>query len=146
MKLSLFKKLIREVIREELEYSIAGLRKELKEVVVSSNNVNKSKARTNRTQDTSYKNLMNDSTGTNSNSSITNNNISVPKTKNKVLNSLLEETAQTDEWKKINSEPEVKSVKDNTAQLPEHLANALNKDYSDILNKVEEKAKFKNGA
>ena len=56
MKLSLFKKLIREVIREELEYSIAGLRKELKEVVVSSNNVNKSKARTNRTQDTSYKN------------------------------------------------------------------------------------------
>ena len=146
MKLSLFKKLIREVIREELEYSIAGLRKELKEVVVSSNNVNKSKARTNRTQDTSYKNLMNDSTGTNSNSSITNNNISVPKTKNKVLNSLLEETAQTDEWKKINSEPEVKSVKDNTEQLPEHLANVLNKDYSDILNKVEEKAKFKNGA
>ena len=30
MKLSLFKKLIREVIREELEYSLAGLRNELK--------------------------------------------------------------------------------------------------------------------
>ena len=30
MKLSIFKKLIREVIREELEYSLRGLRKELK--------------------------------------------------------------------------------------------------------------------
>ena len=146
MKLSLFKKLIREVIREELEYSLRGLRKELKEVVVSSNNVNKSKARTNRTQDTSYKNLMNDSTGTNSNSSITNNNISVPKTNNKVLDSLLTETAQSDDWKKVDSEPEVKSVQDNTEQLPDHLANALNKDYSEVLKKVDEKAKFKNGA
>ena len=35
MKLSLFKKVIREVVREEIEYSIAGLRKELKEVLVS---------------------------------------------------------------------------------------------------------------
>ncbi len=146
MKLSLFKKLIREVIREELEYSMAGLRKELKEVIVTGNKVNTSKARPNRTEDTSFKNLMNDSTGTNPNSSITNNNITVPQTKNKVLDSLLAETAQSDEWKKINSEPEVKSVKDNTEQLPEHLANALNKNYSDILNKVEEKTKFKNGA
>ena len=36
MKLSIFKKVIREVVREELEYSIKGLRKELKEVLVSS--------------------------------------------------------------------------------------------------------------
>ena len=35
MKLSLFKKVIREVVREEIEYSLAGLRKELKEVLVS---------------------------------------------------------------------------------------------------------------
>ena len=61
MKLSIFKKLIREVIREELDYKFNRLRKELKEVVVSSNNDNISKARTNRTKDTSYKNLMNQS-------------------------------------------------------------------------------------
>ena len=146
MKLSLFKKLIREVIREELEYSIAGLRKELKEVVVTGNNVNTSRARPDRTVDTSYKNLMNESPSSKPNSSITNSNISVPKTNNKVLDSLLTETAQSDDWKKVDSEPEVKSVQDNTEQLPDHLANALNKDYSEVLKKVEEKTKFKNGA
>ena len=36
MKLSIFKKVIREVVREEIEYGIKGLRKELKEVLVSS--------------------------------------------------------------------------------------------------------------
>ena len=40
MKLSIFKKVIREVVREEIEYSIKGLRKELKEVLVSSINKN----------------------------------------------------------------------------------------------------------
>ena len=146
MKLSIFKKLIREVIREELDYKFNRLRKELKEVVVSSNNDNISKARTNRTKDTSYKNLMNESPSSNPNSSITNSNISVPQTNNKVLNSLLTETAQSDDWKKVDSEPEVKSVQDNTEHLPDHLANALNKDYSEVLKKVDEKAKFKNGA
>ena len=146
MKLSIFKKLIREVIREELDYKFNRLRKELKEVVVSSNNDNISKARTNRTKDTSYKNLMNESPSSNPNSSITNSNISVPQTNNKVLNSLLTETALSDDWKQVNSEPEVKSVQDNTEQLPDHLANALNKDYSEVLKKVDEKAKFKNGA
>ena len=146
MKLSLFKKLIREVIREELEYSLRGLRKELKEVVVTGNNVNTSRARPDRTVDTSYKNLMNESPSSKPNSSITNSNISVPKTNNKVLDSLLTETAQSDDWKKVDSEPEVKSVQDNTEHLPDHLANALNKDYSKLLKKVDEKAKFKNGA
>ncbi len=146
MKLSLFKKLIREVIREELEYSLAGLRKELKEVIDTSNNDNTSKARTVRTEDTSYKNLMNESPSTNPNSSITNNNITVPQTNNTVLNSLLTETAQSDDWKKINEEPQVQSVTENTQGLPDHLANALNKDYTQVMKKVEEKAKFKNGA
>ena len=40
MKLSIFKKVIREVVREEIEYGIKGLRKELKEVLVSSINKN----------------------------------------------------------------------------------------------------------
>ena len=34
MKLSIFKKMIREVIREELDYKFSRLSKELKEVVV----------------------------------------------------------------------------------------------------------------
>ncbi len=46
MKLSVFKKLIREVIREELDYSFSRLRKELNEIVVKSNNSNVSKVRT----------------------------------------------------------------------------------------------------
>jgi len=146
MKLSIFKKLIREVIREELEYSLVGLRKELKEIIVTGNNDNKSKVRTVRTEDTSYKNLMNETPSSNPNSSITNNNTSVPQTNNKVLNSLLTETAQSDDWKKINEEPQVQSVTENTQGLPDHLANALNKDYTQVMKKVEEKAKFKNGA
>jgi hypothetical protein len=64
------------------------------------------------------------------------------------LNSLLTETANSEDWKTVqgNSETEVKSVQDNTEGLPDHLAKALNKDYSEVMNKVEEKAKFKNGA
>ena len=146
MKLSVFKKLIREVVREELDYSFSRLRKELKEIVVKSNNSNVSKARTHTTQDTSLQSLMDGSVSTDSNIPITNSNVPVPKTKNKVLNSLLTETANSEDWKTINSEPKVESVQDNTSELPEHLANAFTKDYSGVMKKVNEKAKFKNGA
>ena len=146
MKLSIFKKMIREVIREELDYKFSRLRKELKEIVVKSNNSNVSKARTHTTQDTSLQNLMEGSTSTDSNIPITNSNVPVPKTKNKVLNSLLTETANSEDWKTINSEPKVESVQDNTSELPEHLANAFTKDYSKVMKKVDEKAKFKNGS
>ena len=146
MKLSIFKKMIREVIREELDYKFSRLRKELKEIVVKSNNSNVSKARTHTTQDTSLQNLMEGSTSTDSNIPISNNNVSVPKTKNKVLNSLLTETANSEDWKTVNSKPEVESVQDNTSELPEHLANAFTKDYSKIMKKVDEQAKFKNGS
>ena len=146
MKLSVFKNMIREVIREELDYKFNRLRKELKEIVVKSNNSNVNKARTHTTRDTSLQNLMGGSTSTDSNTSISNRNISVPKTKNKVLNSLLTETANSEDWKTINSEPKVESVQDNTSELPEHLANAFTKDYSGVMKKVDEKAKFKNGA
>ena len=145
MKLSVFKKLIREVVREELDYSFSRLRKELKEIVVKSNNSNVSKARTHTTQDTSLQNLMDSDSRPDSNIPISNNNINVPKTKNKVLNSLLTETANSEDWKTINSEPKVESVQDNTSELPEHLASAFTKDYSDVMKKVDEKAKFKNG-
>ena len=145
MKLSAFKKLIREVIREELDYKFSRLRKELKEIVVKSNNSNVSKVRTHTTQDTSLQNLMEIDSSSNSDIPITNSNVPVPKTKNKVLNSLLTETANSDDWKTINSEPKVESVQDHTSELPEHLANAFTKDYSDVMKKVDEKGKFKNG-
>ena len=146
MKLSVFKNMIREVIREELDYKFSRLRKELKEIVVKSNNSNVSKARTHTTQDTSLQSLMDGSVSTDSNIPITNSNINVPKTKNKVLNSLLTETANSEDWKTIDSEPKVESVQDYTSELPEHLAKALNKDYSNVMKKVDEKARFKNGA
>ena len=133
MKLSVFKKLIREVIREELDYSFSRLRKELNEIVVKSNSSNMSKARSKSTNDTSMKNIVKASTK----------NVATPKTTNKVLNQLLEETAQSDDWKSVEGKGD---AEDNTEQLPEHLANALTKDYSKVMKKVDEKAKFKNGS
>ena len=147
MKLSIFKKMIREVIREELDYKFNRLRKELKEVVVSSNNVDLNKARTHTRQDTSLKNMMNGSTGTDSNITTTVKSVPAPKTNNNVLNSLLEETAQSDDWKTVEgSGQEVQSVQDNTEALPNHLAEALTKDYSEMLKSVEQKDNFKRGA
>ena len=147
MKLSIFKKMIREVIREELDYKFSRLSKELKEVVVKSNTNDLNKARTHTTQDTSLKNMMMDSTGTDSNVPITKGNVPVPKTSNNVLNDLLEETAQSDDWKSVRGTgQEVQSVQDNTEALPNHLAEALTKDYSAMLKSVEKKDNFKNGA
>ena len=147
MKLSIFKKMIREVIREELDYKFSRLSKELKEVVVKSNTNDLNKARTHTTQDTSLKTMMMDSTGTDSNVPITKGNVSVPKTSNNVLNDLLEETAQSDDWKSVRGTgQEVQSVQDNTEALPNHLAEALTKDYSTMLKTVQEKDNFKNGA
>ena len=146
MKLSLFKNMIRSIIREELDYKFSRLRKELKEIVVKSNVTNVSKASTNTTQDTSLQNLMvTDSSRSNTNIP-TNRNINAPKTNNKVLNQLLSETAQSDDWKTVEGKSEVQSVQDNTSELPDHLANAFNKDYSEVMKKVEEKDKFKNGS
>ena len=139
MKLSIFKKLIREVIREELDYKFSRLEKKLDEVVVKSNINNINEDRTQAPQSTDFKKLMN---GGNTAQS----NVSAPKTKSSVLNDLLQETAESGEWKNINKEAETKSVKDNTQGLPDHLANALNKDYSKVLQKADEKSRMKHGA
>ena len=139
MKLSIFKKLIREVIREELDYKFSRLEKKLDEVVVKSNINNINENRTQAPQTTDFKKLMN---GGNTAQS----NVSAPKTKSSVLNDLLQETAESGEWKNINKEAETKSVKDNTQGLPDHLANALNKDYSQVLQKADEKSRIKNGS
>ena len=139
MKLSIFKKLIREVIREELDYKFSRLEKKLDEVVVKSNINNINENRTQAPQSTDFKKLMN---GGNTAQS----NVSAPKTKSSVLNDLLQETAESGEWKNINKEAETKSVKDNTQGLPDHLAKALNKDYSQVLQKADEKSRIKNGS
>ena len=139
MKLSIFKKLIREVIREELDYKFSRLEKKLDEVVVKSNINNINEVKTQAPQSTDFKKLMNGDNKVQS-------NVSAPKTNSSVLNDLLQETAESGEWKNINKEAETKSVKDNTQGLPDHLANALNKDYSQVLQKADEKSRIKNGS
>ena len=135
MKLSLFKKVIREVVREEIEYSLAGLRKELKEVLVSK--INDEILNETPTVTTTAKPIQ---------KNVTESKKRVPMTKDSILNDLLKETADSGEWQNINKEAETTSVMDETANLPDYLANALNKDYSGVMKAVEEKAKFKNGA
>ena len=89
MKLSAFKKLIREVIREELDYKFSQLEKKLNEVIVTGNNVNIVKDKRQATQDTSIKRMVN---------SPVDSSVSAPKTSNSVLNKLLKETAQSVDW------------------------------------------------
>ncbi len=139
MKVNIFKKLIRDIIREELDYKFSRLEKKLDEVVVSSNISNINEVRTQAPQTTDFKKLMNGGNQVQS-------NISAPKTRSGVLNDLLQETANSGEWKNINKEAEVQSVTENTEGLPDHLADALNKDYSQVLQRVEEKSRQKNGA
>ena len=131
MKLSLFKKVIREVVREEIEYSLAGLRKELKEVLVSKINdeILKETPTVTTTKTVEKKSPTE----------------RVPMTQDSILNDLLKETADSGEWQNINKETETTSVMDQTEQLPEHLANALNKDYSKVMKAVDEKSKFTKG-
>ena len=133
MKLSIFKKVIREVVREEIEYSIKGLRKELKEVLVSSINNNMLEE---KTSVTTSKPIEKKSRPIEER---------VPMTKDSILNDILQETAEAGDWKDINKETEVKSVTEDTAGLPNHLAEALNKDYSQVMKAVDEKSKFKQG-
>ena len=133
MKLSLFKKVIREVVREEIEYGIKGLRKELKEVLVSS--INKDMLEE-KTSITTSKPVQPKSRPIEER---------VPMSKNSILNDILQETADAGDWKDINKESEVKSVTEDTAGLPDHLAEALNNDYSQVMKAVDEKSKFKLG-
>ena len=136
MKVNIFKKLIREVVREELDYKFSRLEKKLDEVLVSNRS-----------------NSIVEDIGTQLNSSPTKKtNVQPPPSQNmslskdSILNDILNETANSGEWKNIDKEPEVKSVTENTTGLPDHLASALTKDYSEVMDKVEEKTRFKNGA
>ena len=93
MKLSLFKKVIREVIREEIEYSLAGLRKELKEALVSKINNEMLNETPSVAQSTEVVQKP-----------VTESKQRVPMTKDSILNNLLKETADSGEWQNIIKE------------------------------------------
>ena len=141
MKVNIFKKLIREVVREELDYKFSRLEKKLNEVLVNGNTNTivedrVSQLNSSPTKKTNTQSRVPTPTLPSTNTALT---------KDAILNDILAETAANDDWKKINEEPQVQSVTENTQGLPEHLANAFNKDYSQVMQKVEEKAKFNRG-
>ena len=133
----MFKKLIREVVREELDFSMKRLEKNLQEAIVK-NKV--TKIYEEAPKEDVYQKLQNklDSTRVRD----------VPKgpvnTKNQILNDILSETANSGEWKNMDRPVESKSVKE-TPNLLNHLANAFNKDYSQVIKKADEKSKMKKG-
>ena len=130
MKVNIFKKLIREVVREELDYKFSALEKKLDEVLVNNRSDVIVEDRAPQPVSSPPKKQPVSS---------------APLTKDSILNDILNETAHSGEWKNIEKEGEVKSVTDNTEGLPDFLSNAINKDYSQVLKKVEEKAKFNRG-
>ncbi len=138
MKVNIFKKLIREVVREELDYKFSRLEKKLDEVLVSS--------RSNSIVEDSVPQPTASPSPKVPAPAAVKPNPAAPLTKDSILNDILSETANSGEWKNIEKEGEVKSVTDNTQGLPEHLSEAFTKDYSQVMKKVEEKAKFNRGA
>ena len=139
MKVNIFKKLIREVVREELDYKFSVLEKKLDEVLVSSNSNSIVEDRAPQPVSSPQKKQPVSATAPQSKAT-------QPLTRDSILNDILNETAQSGEWKNIEKEGEVQSVTDNTQGLPDFLSNAINKDYSAVMNKLEEKDRFKNGA
>ena len=142
MKVNIFKKLIREVVREELDYKFSRLEKKLNEVLVNGNTNTIVEDRVSQLNSSPTKKTNTQSRVPTPTLPSTNTTF----TKDATLNAILAETAAAGDWKKINDEPETKSVTENTQGLPEHLTEAFTKDYSEVMKKVDEKAKFKNGA
>ena len=138
MKVNIFKKLIREVVREELDYKFSSLEKKLDEVLVSS--------RSNSIVEDRAPQPVSSQPKKQPVSAAPPQSPAAPLTKDSILNDILNETAHSGEWKNIEKEPQVQSVTDNTEGLPEHLSEAFTKDYSQVMKKVEEKAKFNRGA
>ena len=131
MKVNIFKKLIRDIIREELDYKFTVLEKKLDEVLVSNRS-----------------NVIVEDREPQPVSSPTKKvpvSAAPPLTQDSVLNDILNETAEEGAWKNIDKEAETKSVTDNTQGLPEHLTEAFTKDYSSVMKAVDEKAKFRSG-
>ena len=139
MKVNIFKKLIREVVREELDYKFSALEKKLDEVLVSSNSNSIVEDRAPQPVSSQPKKRERLAAPPQSTAA-------QPLTRDSILNDILNETAQSGEWKNIEKEAQVQSVTDNTEGLPDFLSNAINKDYSQVMKKIEEKAKFNRGA
>ena len=138
MKVNIFKKLIREVVREELDYKFSSLEKKLDEVLVKSSSNSIVEDRVPQPVSSQPKKQPVSAAPPQS--------PAAPLTKDSILNDILAETAHSGEWKNIEKEGEVQSVTDNTEGLPDFLSKAINKDYSAVMNKLEEKDRFKNGA
>ena len=137
MKVNIFKKLIREVVREELDYKFSSLEKKLDEVLVSS--------RSNSIVEDRVPQPVSSPPKKQSVLAAPPQSKAAPLTKDSILNDILNETANSGEWQNIEKEAEVKSVMDNTQGLPEHLSEAFTKDYSGVMKRVDEKAKFNRG-
>ena len=137
MKVNIFKKLIREVVREELDYKFSSLEKKLDEVLVKSSSNSIVEDRLPQPVSSQPKKQPVSAAPPQSKAA--------PLTKDSILNDILNETAHSGEWQNIEKEAEVKSVMDNTQGLPEHLSEAFTKDYSGVMKKVEEKANFNRG-
>ena len=137
MKVNIFKKLIREVVREELDYKFSSLEKKLDEVLVksSSNSIVEDRVPQPVSSQPKKQPVL----------AASPQSPAAPLTKDSILNDILNETANSGEWKNIEKEGEVQSVTDNTQGLPDFLSNAINKDYSQVMKKIEEKAKFNRG-
>jgi hypothetical protein len=138
MKVNIFKKLIREVVREELDYKFSALEKKLDEVLVNNRSDVIVEDRAPQPVSSPPKKQPV--------SAAVKPNSAAPLTKDSILNDILNETAHSGEWKNIDKEAETKSVTEDTQGLPEHLSEAFTKDYSQVMKKVEEKAKFNRGA
>ena len=139
------KTLIRQIVREEVAMAIQEVIKEITEPTIE-NKVTKPKQKKKMVETKSF-------------------------TKNSVINSILNETAQNDEWKtmgggtydssKVNEvlssqygdlmnddttgDKMVASMGKNPNTVPDHIKNALVKDYSEVLKKSKEKTALKNG-
>ena len=138
MKVNIFKKLIRDIIREELDYKFSVLEKKLDEVLVSN--------RSNVIVEDRESQPVSSPTKKVPVSAAKKDGRAAPSlTKDSVLNDILNETAEDGKWKNIDKEAEVKSVTENTQGLPGHLTEALTKDYSSVMKAVDEKAKFRSG-
>ena len=137
MKVNSFKKLIREVVREELDYKFSSLEKKLDEVLVSNGSNVIVEDKVSQLDSSPTKKVPVPAAKANGQAA--------PLTKDSILNDILNETAQEGEWKNINKEAETKSVTDNTQGLPEHLTEAFTKDYSSMMKAADEKAKFRSG-
>ena len=106
MKVNIFKKLIREVVREELDYKFSRLEKKLNEVLVNGNTNTivedrVSQLNSSPTKKTNTQSRVPTPTLPSTNTALT---------KDSILNDILAETAANDDWKKINEEPQVQSV------------------------------------